>query len=290
MPRLEMLEPRTVEEAVTALSRRRAAVPLAGGTDLLPALRRELARPHLLVNLKHIPGLAGVRRVRGGVWIGALTTVAELLCSPLLAARFPVLVEAARDFGSPQIRTMATLGGNLCSAIPSADLPLPLLVLDARLQVTGPEGEREISVSEFFRGVGKTALGRGEILTAITLPRPPVHSGAACVRLTGRKAMDLATAAAAASITLKPDGVTGRHVRIALGAVGPTPRRAFLAEALLEGGPITPDLIAEASGVAARECQPITDFRASAEYRREMIEVLVRRAVTEACVRAEGVL
>jgi aerobic carbon-monoxide dehydrogenase medium subunit len=285
--RPQMIEPRTVAEAVAAL-RRRGAMPLAGATDLIPALRRGRAKPTALVNLKRLPGLAGVRRGREGVWIGALTTVASILRSPLLADTFPVLVETARDFGSPQVRTMATVGGNLCSGVPSADLAPPLLALDARAEIAGPKGERDLPLDEFFRGTGKTALTRGEIVTALLLPRPPVRSGAACVRLTGRQSMDLPLVAVAASVTLRPDGATCRTARLALGAVGPTPMRAYEAEALLTGRPLTPELIAEAAACAAGESRPIDDHRASAEYRRDMVAVLARRALDEAFARAGG--
>jgi CO/xanthine dehydrogenase FAD-binding subunit len=286
--RPQMIEPRTVAEAVAAL-RRRGAMPLAGATDLIPALRRGLAKPTALVNLKRLPDLAGVRRGREGVRIGALTTLADLLRNPLLADTFPVLVETARDFGSPQIRTMATVGGNLCSGVPSADLAPPLLALEARVEIAGPKGERDLPLDRFFRATGRTALTRGEIVTALLLPRPPVRSGAACVKLTGRQSMDLPLVAVAAFVTLKPDGVTCRAARLALGAVGPTPMRAYEAEALLMGRHLAPEVIAEAAACAAGESRPIDDHRASAEYRRDMVPVLARRALDEAFARAGGV-
>jgi len=288
MLRPEIVEPATVGDAVSALRQHRGAMALAGATDLIPAIRRGLAKPRLLVNLKRIPALAGVRRARGGVSIGALTTVAEVLASPILAENWPVLVETAREFGSAQIRNMATIGGNLCNATPSADFPLPLLALDARLRIAGPKGERELPLSEFFVGANKTALSAGEIVTAILVPRVPAHTGAAFVRLGVRKAMDLPIAAAAAAITVAPDGRKCRKARIALGAVAPTPMRATGAESLLEGSAISGNLIGEAAAAAARESKPLTDLRASAEYRRDMIVVLVGRALEQAFARAGG--
>jgi carbon-monoxide dehydrogenase medium subunit len=290
MLRPEMVEPTTVDEAVAALQRSRGAMALAGATDLIPAIRRGLAKPRVLVNLKRIPELTGMRRVRGGVSIGALTTVADVLRSSLLAAGWPVLIETAREFGSAQIRSMATVGGNLCNATPSADFPLPLLALDARVWIAGPKGERELPLSEFFVGVNKTALAAGEIVTAIAIPRMPVRTGAAFVRLGVRRAMDLPIAAATAAITLASDGRKCTRARVALGAVAPTPMRAYAAERVIEGNAITRELIDTAAAAAARESKPLTDLRASAEYRREMTAVLVRRALEQAFARAGGAL
>lgn len=288
MLRPEMVEPRTVEEAVAALGRNRGAMVLAGATDLIPAIRRGLAKPRVLVNLKRIAGLAAVRRVRGGVSIGALTTVSEMLRSAALAEGWPVLVETAREFGSAQIRSMATVGGNLCNATPSAHLPLPLLVMDARIQIAGPGGERELPLCELFAGANKTTLAAGEIVTAVVVPRMPARSGAAFVRLGVRRAMDLPIAAVAAAILLGPDGRRCKRARIALGAVAPTPMRATGAERMLEEKEVTGEMIGAAAEAAAREAKPLSDLRASAEYRREMTAVLARRALERALRRAGG--
>lgn len=283
--RPQMVKPETLKGAIAALGKQ-GAMALAGATDLIPEMRQGLARPRLLVDLKHVPGLAGVRRVRGGVSIGALTKVADLLRSPVLAADWPVIVEVARDFGSPQVRNLATVGGNLCNATPSADLPLPLLVLEARLEIVGPAGERELPIADFFRDVNRTALGRGEILTAVVVPRPPIRTAAVCLKLVGRRAMDLAIAASAAAISLAPDGKTCRRARVAAGAVAPIPMRCRAAEALLQGKKLTPALLAEAAAAAAQETKPVSDLRASADYRREMTAVLTRRALAAAFERA----
>jgi len=285
LARPEMVRPTTVQEAVRAL-RERGAVALAGATDLMPAMMRGVKRPRRLVNLKGIGELAGVRRERGGVRIGALTRVADLLESTALAKDWPVLVEVARGFGSAQIRNLATIGGNLCSAVPSADFPLPLLALEARLEIAGPRGRRELALSEFFLGNEKTALKAGEVLAAIIVPRPAKRSGAACLKLGVRRAMDLALVGAAAMVALGPDGRRCRKARIGLGAVAPVPMRATAAEGLLEGKQLTDALIAQAAEAAAGEARPVSDHRASAGYRREMVEVLTRRAVREAWRRA----
>jgi len=275
-----------MKEALQALSSR-GALPLAGATDLIPAMRKGEIRPRLLVNLKSLPGINGIHRLRGGLRIGALTPVADLLHSKYIAKDFPLLAEVAHDFGSVQIRNLATIGGNLCNAAPSADFALPLLALDARLQIRRPQRPRELDLSDFFRGVNKTALRRGEILAAIIIPRRRVRTGAAHAKLGVRRAMDLATAAVAVALRLRPDGRTCAQARIALGAVAPIPMRARTAESLLEAQAITPSLIREAADAAASEARPITDLRASADYRRRMTRTLTQRLLREALRRAK---
>lgn len=286
MLRPDIVEPSTIKDALQALSRP-GAVPLAGATDLIPAIRKGEIKPRLLVNLKQLPDASGIRRARTGIWIGALTPVADLLESTVIAKGCPLLVEVARDFGSPQIRSLATVGGNLCNAAPSADLALPLLVLDARVQVRGARGLRALDLCDFFRGVNKTILRRGEILAAILIPRPRVRTGAAHAKLGVRQAMDLAFAAVAAGLRLRADGRTCDQARIALGAVAPIPMRARKAEAILEGQPVTAALIRTAAAAAAAEARPVTDLRASAEYRRDMTATLAGRVLQQALRRAK---
>jgi len=281
---MEMLHPTTVRDAVAALAKR-GALPLAGATDLIPSIRKREIAPKLLVNLKGIPGLSGIKRQRGKIRIGALTTVGELLRSEIIQHDLPLLAEVAHHFASVQIRNLATVGGNLCNAAPSADLALPLLALDARLVIRGAGRSREIAIADFFLGVNKTALRRGEILTAITVPRPRTRTGAAHAKLGVRQAMDLAFVGVAAAVQLTPTGKC-KAARIALGAVAPVPVRARKAEAVLEGAIITDELIAHAAAVAAAESRPISDLRASKQYRREMVEVLARRVLREAIRRA----
>ena len=321
MLQMEMLYPTTLADALAMLGKR-GAIPLAGATDVIPSIRKGEIAPKTLVNLKSIPDLAGVRRVRGGpstgsgsrpqaaqgsprakprggIRIGALTKIGELLDDDVILAELPLLAEVAGGFGSVQTRNLATIGGNICNAAPSADMALPLLVLDARLEVYGRGGVRAIEMADFFLGLGKTAVRRGEILTSITIPKPRARTtagrgtcatGAAHEKLGVRQAMDLAFVAVAGLVQLSPDGRKCRLARIALGAVAPTPMRARKAEAALEGAPLTDEVIAEAAAAAAAESRPISDLRASKEYRREMVEVLTRRALHEAVSRARLVL
>jgi carbon-monoxide dehydrogenase medium subunit len=289
MRQMDMLFPATLAEAAAALGKR-GAIPLAGATDIIPAIRQGNIAPTTLVNLKSIPDLAGVRRVRGGIRIGAVTKIGDLLLDNFILTELPLMAEVARGFGSVQMRNLATIGGNICNAAPSADMALPLLVLDARLAVYSKDRTREIDIADFFLGMGKTAIRRGEILASITIPKPRGRTGAAHAKLGIRQAMDLAFVAVAGALQLSPDGRKCRSARIALGAVAPTPMRARKAEAILEGQPITDDLIAKAAAAAAAESRPITDLRASKEYRHEMVEVLTRRVLHEAVRRARLVL
>ena len=282
----DIVRPTTIGDALQALCRP-GAVALAGATDLIPAMRKGEVRPRLLVNLKHIPGLAGIRRTRGGIRIGALTRVADLLENDLIANSVPLLSEVASGFGSVQIRNLATVGGNLCNAAPSADLALPLLVLDARVEVTGPAGARQVELCNFFRGVNKTVLRRGEILTSILIPPLRIRTGAACAKLGGRRAMDLAFVGVAAALRLRPNRRTCAQARIALGSLAPTPLRAYAAEDLLQDSVITPALVTQAAEDAAAAARPVTDLRASAAYRREMTRTLTGRALREALRRAQ---
>lgn len=282
----QMLQPSTLSEAVKALAGR-GAVAMAGATDLIPAMRKGEIKPRILVNLKGIAEMTGVKRTRQGIRIGALTRVADLLDDPILARDLPLLAEVAAGFASPQIRNLATIGGNLCNAAPSADLALPLLALDARAEIRSRSAKRGVAMLDFFRGVNRTALRRGEILTAIVIPRPRRRTGMAHVKLGVRKAMDLAFVGVAAAIQVSPDGKKCRRARVALGSVAPTPRRAAKAEAILEGQVVTGQLIDEAAEAAVSAARPVSDLRASADYRREMTRVLTRRALREAFRRAE---
>lgn len=226
---------------------------LAGGTDLVPRLKRGVWKASRVINLKRIPALRGINEVPDGLTIGPLTTIEELARSEAAARLCPILVEAARLMASAQVRNLATVGGNLANASPAADLAPPMLVLEATLVATGPEGTREVPVGGFFRGPGQTALARTEVLTRI---RVPSQGGRGVfLKFSPRRAMDLAVVNVAC---LRREG----DVRVAVGACAPTPIRV----------PADPE-------EAARRCSPIDDVRGSAEYRRDLVRVLVRRAL-----------
>lgn len=259
---------------------------LAGGTDLFVHLRRGKIAPQKLIDLKTIPRLSYVAgNGHEGLRIGALTPLADLQSSLSLLPSYRALAEAAASIGSVQIRNKGTAGGNLCNASPAADLAPPLLVLEARVKLLAAAGERWLVLKDWFHGPGETDLKAGEILTEILVPALPPRTGAAYVKFSRRRGMDLSVAGAACLLALTPEGCC-QQARIALGAVAPTPRRAPQAEALLRGQKLTPALMRQAAQAACSVAQPIDDLRASAAYRLEILQVLVRRGLELALQRA----
>lgn len=279
MKDFEYFAPTSVEEAVALLGRYgREARVLAGGTDLLVRMKLGHWNPRYIVNIKRIPGLREiVHEVGTGLRIGALSTLTDLINSPEVEAVCPVVAQAARTMAGVQIRNLATVGGNLCNAAPSADLAPPLIALDAQAYLVGQGGERIVPLGDFFSGPGHTVLAEDEILTAVVVPRPSSHTRATYLKLEHRQAMDIAVAGVAVALTTRH--TLCDDVRIVLGAVAPTPMRAKRAEAVLRGQTITEERIEEAGRVAAEESKPIDDVRASAWYRREIVKVLTRRGI-----------
>lgn len=288
MKDFEYFAPETLEEAIRLLDEYgEAARPLAGGTDLLVFMRDWRVTPDVVVDLKRIPTLYGVEELPdGGVRFGALVPMYDLERDGMLQAKYPHLVSALREVGSIQIRNLATVGGNVCNASPAADTPPALLTLQAQVRLEGPQGERILPLQEFFRGPGQTVLRRGEVLTHFLLPPPRPRSGGCYIKLANRRAMDIAFVGVAAWVALNGDD-TIAEARIALGAVAPTPIRAEEAEAILRGQPLEERVLREAAGAAEAASKPITDQRASAEYRRMMVEVLTRRALLRAAEQAK---
>jgi carbon-monoxide dehydrogenase medium subunit len=250
---------------------------IAGGTDLMVQIKNRTAQPPALISLRSIQELAGID-VNGAIRVGSMAPLTDLMEHPAIRERYPVLVEAVRRMGSVQIRNVATLGGNLCNASPAADAAPPLLVLDAMLRLTGEDGCRDVPIAEYFVGPGETTQGRDEILTAILLAPPPPEARAIFLRK-DRVHVDLALVNVAVLLVMEADGETCRTARVAAGAVAPTPLRLREVESLLEGQHLTPELLARAQEVAREGIAPITDVRASAEYRRHITGVFVKRAV-----------
>ncbi len=288
LPKLEYLEPKTIQEACSLLSQHKEkARVIAGGTDLLPMMKRREVVPQYLIGLKNIPDLDYVRYSESdGLRFGALATLHAIETSPIIKEKFNALFQAAYSMASAQIRNRGTVGGNLCSAIPSADTAPALIALGARLKLISPRGERTIPVEEFFTGVRETALGEGELLVEVQVPNLPPHSGGVYLKHTLRRAMDLAIVGVAVVITSENGAC--KDVKIALGAVAPTPIRASKAEKVLKGKVLEDSLVEQAAKEAAGEARPISDIRSSLEYRREMVEVLTRRAVKQAWEKATG--
>jgi len=251
---------------------------IAGGTDLLVQIRGKTIKPEYVVDIGYIPGLDYINYdEKQGLSIGALATIRAIEKSDKLCRIYPVISQAAGLLGSVAIRNVATIGGNLCNAAPSADTAPPLIGLSARARIIGPGGERLVSLEDFFTGPGETVLKAGELLLEIQVPVPPPGTKGVYLKH-GRSAVDLATVGVAVVMALESGGVC-RDVKIVLGAVAPTPMRAKKAEEILRGKKVEPALIEEAAQVASGEAQPITDVRASAEYRKEMVKVFTRRAI-----------
>lgn len=279
MHRFTFLDPRTLAEAFDHLREHGpAASVLAGGTDLLVEIKEKLRRPRIVMNIKRVAELRGfaVDPV-GGLSIGALATAREIETSRVVQRDFPGLAQAARELGSIQVRNRATIVGNVCRASPSADTLPPLIADDATVRLVGPSGERVLPLESFFTGPGRTALAPTELLAELRVPAPAPHTGKAYIKHGRRKAMELATVGVAVRLTLE----RGRcaQVRIVLGAVAPTPIRARRAEALLAGEIVDESKLAAAARAAADEATPISNVRASAGYRREMVGVLTIRAL-----------
>jgi carbon-monoxide dehydrogenase medium subunit len=282
LPKFNYLAPATLDEALSLLAQYKSkARVIAGGTDLVPKLkRREVKAPEYVIDLKGIPGLDKIRRDTGGLTIGALVTIGVVESSPLIQQKFAILAQAAQSMASPQVRNRGTIAGNICNAVPSADSAPALLTLGARLKLISRKGERTINIEDFFTGPNRTALTDEEILLEIKIPDMPPKSKGVYLKLSPRRAMDLAIVGAAV-VVVPEDGIC-KDIRIALGAVAPTPLRTMKAETVLKGQKFNDNLIEKAAKAAAAEASPIDDHRASAEYRRDMVEVLVKRAIKQA--------
>ena len=282
MRRFEYHEPATLEEAVALLGRHGgAASVLAGGTDLLVEIKEQLRRPQHVVNIKKIPGIDSFDYdEEKGLRIGALVTARAIETAPIALSKYPGLAQAARELGSIQIRNRATLIGNVCRASPSADTLPPLIADRARAKLYGRGGERTVELEHFFTGPGQTLLAPDELVVELILPAPAAHTGKVYIKHGRRKAMELATVGVAVTLTI--EGGRCHDVSLVLGAVAPTPIRARSAEDALRGKAADDEHIASAARAARLEARPISNVRASADYRSEMVEVLTRRALEKA--------
>lgn len=289
MKSFEYFAPQSFNDAASLLRRYGNKVKLlAGGTDLCLRLERRLVEPGVVVDLKKIRALKGIKTGSKGLTIGAVTLMDEIASSPLVKRRYAIIAEAAAVVGSIQTRNRATLGGNLCNASPAADTAPALMVLSARARIANSRRNREVPLEEFFIGPGKTCLQPNELLKEIFIPAPARKSGSSFQRCT-RTAMDIALVNGAVFLSLAPKGETIGDIRIALGAVAPTPVRAHPAEKFLMGKRADDrDAVEEAAGIAAASVSPIDDVRSTASYRREMVRVLTRRALGEALAQALG--
>ena len=287
LPKFSYLEPKQIAEACSLLEEYGVeAKVLAGGTDLLVKMKQGLLNPKYLVSLKNLTELNFIRfDGQTGLALGAMVSLNSILESPLVRENYYGLAEAVESMAAVQIRNTGTLGGNLGNASPAADTAPALIAYGAKLKLVGRRGERMLPVEEFFAGPGQTVLSKGEIIAEVLLPPPPVSTGGAYQRFGLRRSSALAVASAAAVVSLK-DGVC-QNAGIALGAVAPVPLRIPDAEKVLAGRAIEDGAVMEAAKQAREAARPISDIRGSGEYRRELIEVLVSRAISEAVKRAK---
>jgi aerobic carbon-monoxide dehydrogenase medium subunit len=279
----EYRTPKNLKEVHTTLKEYGPDAKLiAGGTALVIMMKQRLVRPSCLISLRSVRGLNGIELKDGGLRIGGLATHRQVESSSLVRRRLPVLAETFHHVATIRVRNMATVGGGLAHADPNQDPPPTLIALGATAKATSPNGSRTIPLDEFFTGYYETVLNPDEIITELFVPKMAANTGAAYLKFLPRTADDYATVSAAAVLTLDKNKKTISDVRIALGSVGSTPIRATAAEAVLRGQPIKAEGFAEAGEKAKEAVDPISDFRGSAGYKKEMAGVFVRRALEKA--------
>ncbi len=290
LPKFDYHEPQTLEETLGLLSELGGnAKVLAGGTDLLVRMKLEVDRPLHVISIARVPGMNSITPRNGhSVTIGAGVTAAALSRNELLLDRFTPLALAGGRLGAPMIRNRATIGGNLVNARPAADLPPPCMVLNATLRLKSATDERDVSVNDFFKGPGESIIEPNELMVSLNVETPAPWSGGSFIKLGARKTLEISMVNVATLLTLEsPDGPIVA-ARIALGAVAPTPVRAYAAEQLLVGQMPSEDLFQQAGEVGVGMCSPITDHRGTMEYRCIMIEVLVKRSLAQALQQARS--
>jgi carbon-monoxide dehydrogenase medium subunit len=280
----EFFEPKTVEETVRLLDMPNSKV-MAGGVDLVLKMRLHLILPDAVISLQKIPGLDYIESNPAGLRFGALASIRQIELSPLIRKDWPVFYEAVRQIASVQTKTMGTAVGNLCVATPASDIAPALFVLGAKIKIVGLGYEKLTPIENFFVGVGKTVLEPNEIVTEMFVPGVPAGTSSAFLKA-AKTADDIAKVNAAVLIT-----VTGKiceEARIALGSVAPTPIRVAEAERILKGRKLDETILATAAEAAADTVRPISDIRSTAEYRREMVRILVRDALAKAASNAKA--
>jgi len=282
LPRFQFLEPETFEEVHQLVEKNKGdAVLMAGGTDLLVNLKRKVIKAKVVISLEKIKSLKQVHYSESaGLTLGSMVTVSELAETPIIKQKFPLLAIAANKIGSPQIRNRATIGGNICTARPAGDTIGPLTAYGAEVQLVLGKETRWEPISKFITGPGKTTRKEGEVLAAIRIKPFPANTGVSYIKYGVRKAMEIAMVSVTTAITFNGDKC--EKATIVLGAVAPTFIRSNEAEEALVSHKVTLSTAEKAAELAAGGCRPITDVRASAEYRRDLVRVLTKRGIMEA--------
>ncbi len=281
LPDFDYYAPDSVAEACQLLSQfGDSAKVLCGGTDLIPKMKHELISPKVMISIKKIPDLKKIEYVpEKGVVIGATSTHNDVVFSEVMQEKYSSVSNAAGTMAANQVRHIGTVGGNIVSAVPSADMAPILIALNANATIVGPDAERTLPLEDVFTGPSRTVLAKNEILTEVVIPDQKM-TGSTYFKFALRKAGALAVVGVAAAVQVEDEII--KDVRVALGAVAPTPMRAKKTEEFLKGKKITEELLEEAGKIACTECKPISDFRASEEYRRDLVRIYVKRALKRA--------
>lgn len=284
--RFDYYAPETIDEACKlAAQTGKGAMFLAGGTDLLIKIKRKLLSPKAVIDIKKIKGLDEVSfDKKNGLTIGPAVTLTAIENHPMIKDVYPAIADAAHATANVQIRNMASIAGNLCNAAPSAENAPLLMAMGALVTLKSESGTRVVPLDEFFKGPGKTIMKQGELLTSINVPPPPKGSGTSYQHISARGKVDISAVCVGAMLTMKGD--ICEDARIFLGAVAPTPMMAKNAQKIIKGKKITEELLQTAGVEASKECKPITDMRATLEYRKLMVAVLTGRAIDESRRRA----
>ena len=301
MKTFDYFKPKTFDEALSLLAKYgEKAKLIAGGTDVIVMIKQKAIAPDVLISLQGIPGLDQMI-YNGSLSIGPMVTHRAIEKSEVIKNNFSALADAVDDLGSVQIRNVATIGGNICTAAPSADTATPLLVLGTQVKIKSIKEERTVPIEEFFKGPGESVLKTGEMVKELSIPKPLPNTGSAYYKLQRRLALDLpilgvsvllsldknkvtcsdllCTASPISTILhkMEDDEIVCKDVRIALGVAAPTPMRALKAEALLRGKKLSDELLEETANIASQEAQPRDSLRGEAWYRKDMVRVLVKR-------------
>ncbi|HAJ31873.1 MAG TPA: xanthine dehydrogenase family protein subunit M [Candidatus Atribacteria bacterium] len=278
MNQFKYISPKTIEEVLGILKQEKSeACIVAGCSNVLPYIKDKKLPAKLLLDISSIEELNYIKKSKGEIYIGAGTTISDLINSKIIREECNILYQAAEQFADPTVRNSATIGGNLADASPAADMAPPLLVLDAVLEVESMDGKREISLKDFFIGPRKTVLHDDEMITSIKIRDDSINKNGCFIKLGLRQAMAISLATVALILEVEKDKIA--DVRIAMGSIAPTPLRLINIEGFLKNKKINDELIEEAIKKVREEVKPISDIRASAEYRRYISGILFKRAL-----------